>query len=203
MTDITELTIKITPDLQLLCDGEEMSSERLAAMHRITEKLTPPNLLALCDALAQRDAQIARMEVELSGADERSKMMFDAKNHWADHARKAEAQLETAKRAIDNLDAERNELRAQLAELAKQEPVAVVRQTTVGRHCTMFAVFPVGTLFYARPAPPAPVKLPARLSPEGYHIDEAYMVEDAEGDYLERDDVIAAIKAAGLEVADE
>ncbi len=43
--------------------------------------------------LAQRDAQIARMEVELSGADERSKMIFEAKDHWADRARKAEAQI--------------------------------------------------------------------------------------------------------------
>lgn len=40
-----------------------------------------------------RDSQIARMEVELSGADERSKMIFEAKNHWADRARKAEAQI--------------------------------------------------------------------------------------------------------------
>ncbi len=36
------------------------------------------------------------------------------------------AQLETAKRAIDNLSAERDALRAQLAALAKQDPVAWV-----------------------------------------------------------------------------
>lgn len=48
---------------------------------------------ALKGQLAQRAAQIARMEVELSGADERSKMMFEAKNHWADRARKAETQI--------------------------------------------------------------------------------------------------------------
>lgn len=41
------------------------------------------------------------------------------------------------------------------------------------------------------------VKLPQRLSPEGYHIDEAYLVPDDGGDYLDRDEVIEAIRAAG------
>lgn len=44
------------------------------------------------------------------------------------------------------------------------------------------------------------VALPKRLSPEGYHIDEAYMVDDAEGEYLDRDEVIEAIRAAGIGV---
>ena len=39
-----------------------------------------------------------------------------------------------------------------------------------------------------------------RLSPEGYHIDEAYMVDDTEGEYLDRDAVIDAIRAAGIKV---
>lgn len=42
--------------------------------------------------------------------------------------------------------------------------------------------------------------LPQRLSPEGYHIDEAYMVDDTEGEYLDRDAVIDAIRAAGIGV---
>ncbi|WP_193323271.1 hypothetical protein [Erwinia endophytica] len=47
------------------------------------------------------------------------------------------------------------------------------------------------------------VKLPKRHSPEGYHIDEAYLVEDDEGNWLDRDEVIEAIKAAGGSVEDE
>ncbi|HFP9266830.1 TPA: hypothetical protein ACHOYZ_002849 [Klebsiella michiganensis] len=42
------------------------------------------------------------------------------------------------------------------------------------------------------------VKLPKRLSPEGYHIDEAYMVDDIEGEYLDRDEVIAALTTNGI-----
>ncbi|EAR8786063.1 ead/Ea22-like family protein [Salmonella enterica] len=42
------------------------------------------------------------------------------------------------------------------------------------------------------------IVLPQRLSPEGYHIDEAYMVDDTEGEYLDRDAVIDAIRAAGI-----
>ncbi|EKN2322810.1 ead/Ea22-like family protein [Salmonella enterica] len=44
------------------------------------------------------------------------------------------------------------------------------------------------------------IALPQRLSPEGYHIDEAYMVDDDEGEYLDRDAVIEAISAAGIKV---
>ncbi|EJJ0532765.1 ead/Ea22-like family protein [Salmonella enterica] len=44
------------------------------------------------------------------------------------------------------------------------------------------------------------IVLPQRLSSEGYHIDEAYMVDDTEGEYLDRDAVIDAIRAAGIKV---
>ncbi|EHK1060962.1 ead/Ea22-like family protein [Salmonella enterica] len=44
------------------------------------------------------------------------------------------------------------------------------------------------------------IVLPQRLSPEGYHIDEAYMVDDTEGEYLDRDAVIDAIRAADIKV---
>lgn len=47
------------------------------------------------------------------------------------------------------------------------------------------------------------IALPQRLSPEGYHIDEAYMVDDVEGEYLDRDAVIEAISAAGIGVKGE
>lgn len=42
------------------------------------------------------------------------------------------------------------------------------------------------------------VELPERLSPEGYHIDEAYLVPDPEGDYLDRNKVIEALNKAGV-----
>lgn len=47
------------------------------------------------------------------------------------------------------------------------------------------------------------IALPQRLSPEGYHIDEAYMVDDVEGEYLDRDAVIKAISTAGIKVKGE
>lgn len=47
------------------------------------------------------------------------------------------------------------------------------------------------------------IVLPQRLSPEGYHIDEAYMVDDTDGEYLDRDAVIYAIRAAGIKVKGE
>lgn len=47
------------------------------------------------------------------------------------------------------------------------------------------------------------IVLPQRLSPEGYHIDEAYMVDDTEVEYLDRDAVIDAIRAAGIKVKGE
>ncbi|EAR4677177.1 ead/Ea22-like family protein [Salmonella enterica subsp. arizonae serovar 48:z4,z24:-] len=47
------------------------------------------------------------------------------------------------------------------------------------------------------------IVLPQRLSPEGYHIDEAYMVDDTDGEYLDRDAVIYAVRAAGIKVKGE
>lgn len=47
----TELIATIKPDLVMLCDSEEMTAERHAALSRIVGHLTPPNLLALIEAL--------------------------------------------------------------------------------------------------------------------------------------------------------
>lgn len=85
-----------------------------------------------------------------------------------------EQRVEAAEEKLAELEQENSKLRqdraglarecnafvAQLDELAKQEPAAVVRQTITGRHCAMFAVFPVGTLFYTRAVPAAPLHLP-------------------------------------------
>lgn len=44
------------------------------------------------------------------------------------------------------------------------------------------------------------VKLPKRYSCEGYHIDEAYLQEDLDGDCYYRDEVLEALTAAGIRV---
>ena len=45
-----------------------------------------------------------------------------------------------------------------------------------------------------------PVQLPQRYVCEGYHIGEAYLEPDAEGDCFDRDEVIEALQAHGLRV---
>lgn len=57
-----ELITTIKPDLAMLCDNEEMTAERYAALSRIVGHLTPPNLLALVEALesAQIDHELTR-----------------------------------------------------------------------------------------------------------------------------------------------
>lgn len=61
------------------------------------------DILAIFEAFRALDRRAEAAEVEKAGAEERCRMMFDAKNHWADRAREAEAKL---------------------AELEKQEPIA-------------------------------------------------------------------------------
>ncbi|KIU35556.1 hypothetical protein SR38_03945 [Atlantibacter hermannii] len=46
----------------MLCDSEEMTVERHAALSRIVEQLTPPNLLALVEALESAQRTIAELE---------------------------------------------------------------------------------------------------------------------------------------------
>lgn len=45
-----------------------------------------------------------------------------------------------------------------------------------------------------------PVRLPQRCRCEGYHIDEAYLVDDDEGDCYDRDEVIDALREQGFKV---
>lgn len=47
------------------------------------------------------------------------------------------------------------------------------------------------------------VILPQRMDPEGYHIDEAYMVAAEDGEYLDRDEVIEAMRTAGIRINGE
>jgi len=45
-----------------------------------------------------------------------------------------------------------------------------------------------------------PIELPQRYSCEGYHIDEAYLVADDDGDCFDRDEVIEKLRQQGYEV---
>lgn len=47
------------------------------------------------------------------------------------------------------------------------------------------------------------VVLPQRMDPEGYHIDEAYMVAAEDGEYLDRNEVIEAMRTAGIRINGE
>lgn len=44
------------------------------------------------------------------------------------------------------------------------------------------------------------IKLPPRLSPVGYHIDEAYMTQDAEGGYYDREEILKLFASLGVGV---
>lgn len=92
----------------------------------------PANILAIAEAFRSLEQEKDKAEVEKAGAEERIRMMFDAKNHWADRARAAEAKLETKEQElaqyVECFEAEaarpdRNH--AKLAELERQ-PFAVV-----------------------------------------------------------------------------
>ncbi|WP_033782042.1 hypothetical protein [Pantoea sp. 9140] len=48
---------------------------------------------ALMERLSALEQRAEAAEVEKAGAEERCRMMFDAKNHWADRARAAEAKM--------------------------------------------------------------------------------------------------------------
>ncbi|OCJ30619.1 hypothetical protein [Serratia sp. 14-2641] len=48
-----------------------------------------------------------------------------------------------------------------------------------------------------------PIKLPQRYRCEGYHIDEAYLEADNDGDCFDRDEVIAALTEQGFKVEGE
>lgn len=61
------------------------------------------NKTSVAEAFRALEQDKEAAEIEVAGADDRCRMMFEAKNHWADRARAAEAKL---------------------AELEKQYPVA-------------------------------------------------------------------------------
>lgn len=64
-----QLAQTISPDLEMLCSSEELTSERREALARIVEHLTPPNLLALLDEMERKDKRIAELEAISSAAE--------------------------------------------------------------------------------------------------------------------------------------
>lgn len=77
-------------------------AERADRVGNLMDAVNPHDILAIDEAFRAMEQRAEAAEIEKAGAEERCRMMFDAKNHWADRARAAEAKL---------------------AELAKQEPI--------------------------------------------------------------------------------
>ncbi|MEN4830006.1 hypothetical protein [Pantoea vagans] len=50
-------------------------------------------MMAIAEAFRALEHRAEAAEAEKAGAEERCRMMFDAKNHWADRARAAEAKM--------------------------------------------------------------------------------------------------------------
>lgn len=100
---------------------------------------------------------------------------------------------------------------ALLAELAKREPVAWGIKSQLdwlnGHKYLQADLFSQQRFdevpLYTRPAPPAPVKLPKRMRIEGGAYCTAQAYYDENGDYYDRLDLLEALRAAGVEVADE
>ena len=142
-----------------IANAEAMRDELPFGFDGDTEKELSLIKIALAALTAQPDdwqQRAAAAEVEKAGAEERCRMMFDAKNHWAGRARTAEAKL---------------------AELEKQEPVAVVarREPTLLWEWTKQGKSidrPDGMHLYSRPAPAINL---AELVPS--------KLEEKEGDY--------------------
>lgn len=101
-------------------------TDHSVALNRFEQAATPELIIAVIVRLLKAEALLSQREIELAGALERARTLFKYKNEWADRARKAEAQLETAKRAIDNLSAERDALRAQVADLQERLNSALI-----------------------------------------------------------------------------
>lgn len=93
----------IRPDLEMLCGSEEMTAERRAALARIVEHLTPPNLLALLDELERQKTEIIRLS-QKSENDPRIHEIIDLKELIAElEARTVTVKLPELKMLSDYL----------------------------------------------------------------------------------------------------
>lgn len=97
-------------------------------------------IVDLAKALEEKDQKIEAMKVEAEGSNQRTQMIFEAKNLWVQRARTAEQRLLQ------------------------------------------------------------PIKLSQRYETAGYCIAEHYCQEADDGDYLDRDELIASLREQGFKV---
>lgn len=192
----------------VLFEDDDIKSD-VSACNKFFVLATPATMLALLDEL---EAETRYRE----GA-------FIACNRWHDKFREADDKLEAAERRIEELERSETQLinERDSAESALNDAYkAVMGQAPEWSNWFSFenAIDEIELVcelwrnqtddviqFRQRiqELEARQIALPQRLSPEGYHIDEAYMVDDDEGEYLDRDAVIEAIRAAGIKVKGE
>lgn len=197
MTDIKELarTLRQAAEEELMCREASDTSDLWQ------DEASPENVLALVEALEilQQENRVSELESDLAAEEER-------RGNWF---RMAEEHIrELDKRLIEYAGIATREAR-RVAELGsfhtaylewsnKTEWVQTDKRFDVikpwGKHRADVL------REYIEHLEARQIALPQRLSPEGYHIDEAYMVDDAEGEYLDRDAVIDALNTVGITI---
>lgn len=68
-------------------------AERADSLCYLMQNVNPHHILAIDEAFQALQHRAEAADVEKAGAEERCRMMFDSKNHWAERARAAEAKL--------------------------------------------------------------------------------------------------------------
>lgn len=147
-------------------------------------------------------------DIELAGALERTRTLFKYKNEWADRARKAEAESERLNRELQNLSNQLadcgtsgrqfiNDMKAIIGLLEEREWAEHCTKTRLGKRLEQLI-----TELHGEAAQPAPVNLPKRMRIEGAAYCTARAYYDENGDYYDRNDLLEALKAQGVEVAE-
>ncbi|EKF5619119.1 ead/Ea22-like family protein [Salmonella enterica subsp. enterica] len=210
MTDIKELarTLRQAAEEELMCREASDTSDLWQ------DEASPENVLALVEALEilQQENRVSELEGDLAAEEER-------RGNWFRMAEELGGKLDAAEEHIRELDKRLIEYAGiatreahRVAELEKYRTAFMEwhdKTAWVQTDKRFDAIKPWGKhradvlKEYIEHLEARQIALPQRLSPEGYHIDEAYMVDDAEGEYLDRDAVIEAISAAGIKVKGE
>lgn len=99
-----QLAQTIRPDLEMLCDSEELTAERRASLARIVEHLTPPNLLALLDELKAADALNKHLELAIRKAEGCSEALRRKTEAAEKRISELEARTVTVKLPDDGMD---------------------------------------------------------------------------------------------------
>lgn len=179
---------------QLATDAHELGiikryTKGIEANKRFAAIVTPLTVLALLDELEKERGYASTYEAE--------------KWHYHGLAESEGERADRAEKALEAAETDAEWMRKRIEELA------TAREESEGIRVKWFQTAKeLGEKLEAAERRIAELEarevvLPKRLSPEGYHIDEAYMVDDAEGEYLDRDEVIGAIRAAGIGVKGE